>query len=64
MKDGKPLGFPKEGYPEYKENITGVGTDRVIGREIVEQHLDLCMNIGLDITGVNEMLSMGVPTIW
>ena len=48
IKDGKPLGFPKEGYPEPQgKYYCGVGTDRVIGREIVEQHLDACMNIGL-----------------
>ena len=60
MKDGKPLGFPKEGYPEPQgKYYCGVGTDRVIGREIVEQHLDACINIGLDITGVNAEVMLG-----
>jgi len=60
MKDGKPLGFPKEGYPEPQgKYYCGVGTDRVIGREIVEQHLDACMNIGLEITGVNAEVMLG-----
>ena len=60
MKDGKPLGFPKEGYPEPQgKYYCGVGADRVIGREIVEQHLDACMNIGLDITGVNAEVMLG-----
>ena len=44
MKDGKPLGFPREGYPEPQgKYYCGVGTDRVVGREIVEQHLDACV---------------------
>jgi len=60
IKDGKPIGFPKEGYPEPQgKYYCGVGTDRVVGREIVEQHLDACMNIGLDITGVNAEVMLG-----
>jgi len=60
MKDGKPLGFPKGGYPEPQgKYYCGVGTDSVKGREIVEQHLDACMNIGLDIPGVNAEVMLG-----
>jgi len=60
MKDGKPLGFPKEGYPEPQgKYYCGVGADRVKGREIVEQHLDACMNIGLDIRGINAEVMLG-----
>ena len=60
MKDGKPLGFPKEGYPEPQgKYYCGVGTDRVVGREVIEQHLDACMSIGLDITGVNAEVMLG-----
>ena len=60
MKDGKPLGFPKEGYPEPQgKYYCGIGADRVKGREIVEQHLDACMNIGLEITGINAEVMLG-----
>lgn len=60
IKDGKPLGFPVEGYPEPQgKYYCGVGSDRVKGREIVEQHLDACMNIGLDITGINAEVMLG-----
>ena len=60
MKDGKPLGFPREGYPEPQgKYYCGVGTDRVVGREIVEQHLDACVSIGLDITGINAEVMLG-----
>ena len=60
LKDGKPLGFPKEGYPEPQgKYYCGVGTDRVKGREIVEQHLDACLTSGLDITGINAEVMLG-----
>ena len=60
MKDGKPLGFPIDGYPEPQgKYYCGVGSDRVKGRDIIEQHLDACMNIGLDITGINAEVMVG-----
>ena len=60
MKDGKPLGFPTEGYPEPQgKYYCGVGSDRIKGREVVEQHLDACMNIGLEITGINAEVMLG-----
>ena len=60
LKDGKPLGFPKEGYPEPQgKYYCGVGSDRVKGREIAEQHLDACLTSGLDITGINAEVMLG-----
>jgi len=60
MKDGVPLGFPKEGYPEPQgKYYCGVGTGRVQGRDIVEQHLNDCLQIGLDITGINAEVMLG-----
>lgn len=31
----------------------GVGSDRALGREIAEEHMERCLNAGLGITGIN-----------
>ena len=60
MRDGVPLGFPKEGYPEPQgKYYCGVGTRRVVGRDIIERHLDTCMEMDLDITGINAEVMLG-----
>ena len=57
---GKPLGFPTIGYPRPQgEYYCGIGTENVEGRDVVEEHLDLCLEAGLDITGVNAEVMVG-----
>jgi glutamine synthetase len=61
-KDGKPLGFPKEGYPAPQgKYYTGVGYDAVgdIAREIVDTHLDLCLDAGINHEGINAEVAKG-----
>jgi glutamine synthetase len=59
-KNDRPLGFPEDGYPEPQgKYYCGVGTDSVIGRELVEQHMDACLSVGLGITGVNAEVMIG-----
>lgn len=60
MKNGKPLGFPEHGYPEPQGlYYCSVGEGRVEGREIVERHLDLCLEAGLSVTGINAEVLLG-----
>lgn len=58
--DGLPLGFPNSGYPRPQgPYYCAVGAENVSGREIVEEHLDLCLEAGLSITGINAEVMLG-----
>jgi glutamine synthetase len=60
-KDGRPLGFPS-GYPAPQgPYYTGVGYKNVgsIAREIVEEHLDLCLAAGINHEGINAEVAKG-----
>ena len=59
-RNGKPLGFPEHGYPAPQgPYYCAVGHGNVVGREIVEEHLDACLDAGLNITGVNAEVMLG-----
>jgi glutamine synthetase len=61
-KDGRPLGFPVDGYPEPQgKYYTGVGFSNVgdIARDIVEEHLDLCLEAGINHEGINAEVAKG-----
>ena len=56
----RPLGFPTIGYPEPQgKYYCGIGTNNVEGRDLVEEHMDICLEAGLDITGVNAEVMVG-----
>jgi glutamine synthetase len=60
--NGRPLGFPPEGYPAPQgEYYTGVGYKNVgdVAREIVENHLDLCLDAGINHEGINAEVAKG-----
>ncbi|QEG38444.1 glutamine synthetase beta-grasp domain-containing protein [Roseimaritima ulvae] len=56
----KPIGFPAEGFPAPQgPYYCSVGSGKAIGREIVEEHLELCLESGLNVEGINAEVMMG-----
>jgi glutamine synthetase len=62
-KNGAPLGFPSGGGfpPPQGEYYTGVGYKNVgdLAREIVDTHLDLCLDAGINHEGINSEVAKG-----
>ncbi len=62
LMDGKqPAGWPEEGFPERPQGpyYCSVGWDDVAGRDMVEDHLDLCLEAGLEVSGINAEVMLG-----
>jgi glutamine synthetase len=60
IEDCRPLGFPKNGYPEPQgKYYCGVGAGLVGGREFVDNHMEMCIKAGIDITGTNAEVLLG-----
>jgi len=58
--EGLPLGFrPKEDPRPQGDYYCGVGADNITGRRIVEEHLEKCVEAGLDISGINAEVMLG-----
>lgn len=56
----KPLGFPANGYPRPQgPYYCSVGASNAYGREIVEEHLDVCLEAGLNVEGINGEVAAG-----
>ncbi|MCH2446490.1 MAG: glutamine synthetase beta-grasp domain-containing protein [Candidatus Marinimicrobia bacterium] len=60
FKGRSPLGWPNGGYPAPQGPFyCGVGADEVFGRDIVEDHMDICLQAGIQISGINAEVMPG-----
>jgi glutamine synthetase len=58
--DDRPLGFPPGGFPQPQgPYYCAVGSHNIAGRQIIEEHMDLCLDAGLGITGINSEVMLG-----
>ncbi|MCY4263302.1 MAG: glutamine synthetase beta-grasp domain-containing protein [Gammaproteobacteria bacterium] len=55
-----PAGFPRGGYPGPQgPYYCSVGANNAHGREVVEDHLDLCLEAGINVEGINAEVAAG-----
>jgi glutamine synthetase len=60
LETNRPIGFPTNGYPEPQgQYYCSVGATNAIGRQIIEDHLDTCIQARLNIEGINSEVMMG-----
>jgi len=56
----KPLGFPAGGFPGPQgPYYCSVGANNAYGRHIIEEHLDVCLEAGLNVEGINAEVAAG-----
>jgi len=59
-KTNRPLGFPEMGNPNPQgQYYCSAGADNSFGRNVVEDHLQACINAGITISGVNAEVAPG-----
>tara|TARA_Y100001958_G_C21246219_1_gene576498 strand:- start:3762 stop:4796 length:1035 start_codon:yes stop_codon:yes gene_type:complete len=55
-----PYGWPKNGYPgEQGPYYCGIGTGRIKGRDIMEEHYKKCLEAGIRVSGTNAEVMLG-----
>ncbi len=55
-----PPGFPKNGYPRPQgPYYCSVGAVNAYGRDIIEEHLDMCLEAGINVEGINAEVAAG-----
>jgi glutamine synthetase len=56
----KPIGFPEGGFPGPQgPYYCSVGASNAFGRAMVEEHLDACLEAGLNVEGINAEVATG-----
>jgi len=56
----RPPGFPAGGFPDPQgPYYCSVGGKNTFGRAIIEEHLDLCLEAGLNVEGINAEVAAG-----
>ncbi len=56
----RPPGFPKDGFPRPQgPYYCSVGGSNAYGREIIEEHFDLCLDAGINVEGINAEVAAG-----
>ena len=59
-KTSLPPGFPSKGFPRPQgPYYCSVGAENAFGRECVDDHLDLCLDAGLNVEGINAEVAAG-----
>ena len=59
-KTNKPLGFPEEGEPNPQgQYYCSAGADNAFGREVAEEHLNMCIKAGIQVSGMNAEVAPG-----
>ena len=53
-----PIGFPKDQTPQGKFYCS-VGGKNTFGREIMDEHLDICLEAGINVEGTNAEVAAG-----
>jgi glutamine synthetase len=60
MEHNLPPGFPPGGYPGPQgPYYCSVGAKNAYGRDCVEDHLDLCLDAGINVEGINAEVAAG-----
>jgi glutamine synthetase len=55
-----PLGFPVQGFPRPQgPYYCSVGARNAYGRNIIEEHLEFCLQAGLNVEGINAEVAAG-----
>ncbi|MEO0323636.1 MAG: glutamine synthetase beta-grasp domain-containing protein [Myxococcota bacterium] len=59
-KTNLPPGFPAGGYPPPQgPYYCSVGARNAYGRDLIEEHLDVCLEAGLNVEGINAEVAAG-----